>query len=117
MENKEIYNKEFTCINYEITETAKNALHQAIKDLHADGTDRIKIHVESEDGETTYGMEMCHVLDNDFLAVGMLGNGQGKIFDVSSETEDALDWLMEDIECAVGEVFTISLEYVSNVPF
>lgn len=111
MENKEIYNKVCSCISNKDVETAKNALYQAVRDLHADGTDRIKIHVESEDGETTYGMEMCHVLDNDFLAVGMLGNGQGKIFDVSSETEDALDWLMEDIEVAVGEDFTISLEY------
>lgn len=102
MENKKINGKD--------VETAKKALHQAVRDLTGCGQDRIAIHVESEDGETTYGMEMCHVLGDDYLAVGMLENGQGKIFE-SSVTEDALDWLMEDIEIAVGEDFTITLEH------
>lgn len=111
MKKKEIYGVKFPFKTPSHAERLSEVMNQAIQDLHDEGNDRIKVIVESEDGVCEYGMEICHVLDNDYLAVGMMGNGQGKIFDVSSESEDAVDWILEDIEIAVGDEPSVTLEY------
>lgn len=115
MENKDIYGKTYPCHTREQVEKAVEVLTEAVKDLHV-GTDYISLIVETEDGECNYGMEMCNVLDYEYLAVGMWGNGTAKIFDASSEAEDAIWWMLEDMEVAVGEEFSFTLTYEETKP-
>ena len=107
------YNIHYPVNTEKSVERVRNRLNMAISLLHKG--ERSNIDVLTEDGETTYGMEIVNVLDSDMLVVGMLGNGQCKAFDVSSEAEDAIDWLLEDMATAVGEEFTICIRKPVNV--
>lgn len=66
--------------------------------MHPSTNERVTLRVENEGDETTYGMEFVEALGTTLLVVGMVGNGQVKAFDVDSESEDAIQWLVDDIQ-------------------
>ena len=73
-------------------------MNVAIGNMHPNTNERVTLRVENENGETTYGMEFVKALGTTLLIVGMVGNGQVKAFDVDSESEDAIQWLLDDIQ-------------------
>lgn len=72
--------------------------------------DRNDFEIINPDGVTSYGVEYGDILDCDCYSVGMLKNGQFKVFPIEWKKEtikEAVEWLIEDIVSAVGEEFCI----------
>lgn len=90
-----IYNIPFALATEGERDLLEHALNVAINNIHRN--ERVTLRVENEGRETTYGMEFVEALGTTFLIVGMIGNGQAKAFDVDSESEDAIQWLVDDI--------------------
>lgn len=62
------------------------------------------------DGVVSYGIDYTNILDCDCYAVGMLKNGQFKVFPIEWKKDtikEVVDWLIEDLVSAVGETFCI----------
>lgn len=69
--------------------------------------------VISPDGVASYGYDKIEILGNDVLAAGMIDTEDG--FKVTSncsdeEIKNLIDWLLEDIESAVGEEYVIEFD-------
>ena len=75
---------------------------------------RERMDIINPDGVTTYGYDKIEILENDVLAAGMIGIEDG--FKITSncsdeEIKNLIDWLLEDIESAVGKEYVIELGY------
>lgn len=91
----------------------QSALEQAVSDVSAEIFDRVILNIETEDGETAFGIELAEILNDERLVVGMLGGPISRLWCPSSEAEDAIEYLMQDIALAVGEKFTCQFSYNS----
>lgn len=96
--SENIYNIPYALATEGERNLLEHALNVAIANMHPSTNERVTLRVETEGGETTYGMEFVEALETTLLVVGMVGNGQVKVFDVDSESEDAVNWLMDDIQ-------------------
>ena len=75
--------------------------------------DRERMDIINPEGVITYGYDKIEILENDVLAAGMIGTEDG--FKVTSncsdeEIKNLIDWLLEDIESAVGEEYVIEFD-------
>lgn len=75
--------------------------------------DRERMVIIHPDGIITYGYDKIEILENDVLAAGMIGTEDD--FKVTSncsveEIKNLIDWLLEDIENAVGEEYVIEFD-------
>lgn len=90
-------------------DTLKQELEQAFKYQSHTGSTFIKVH--NTDGYTYYGFHRDNVLEADIWLVGMVGvNENIKKFNIE-ETPQAIDWLINDITEAVGDIFALEIEY------
>ena len=83
-----------------------DAVSKAASDVAEGHIKAVYLHVETDENFTTFGIESVRILNEDYIAVGMLGIITEKVYEPSSELEDAETYLIEDIVCAVGETFT-----------
>ena len=72
-----------------------------------------RMDIINPDGVITYVYDKIEILENDVLAAGMIGTEDG--FKVTSncsdeEIKNLIDWLLEDIENAVGEEYVIEFD-------
>lgn len=77
---------------------------ERINDLYVN--DYHTYHIYSEDGETEYGIEKTSLLEHYVYVVGMMGNGNLRVFN-TDEADEAINWFAEDVSVAVGEVFVV----------
>lgn len=68
--------------------------------------------VISPDGVASYGYDKIEILGNDVVAAGMIGYENFKVTSNCSDEEikNLIDWLLEDIESAVGEEYVIEYD-------
>lgn len=68
--------------------------------------------VISPDGVASYGYDKIEILGNDVVAAGMIGYENFKVTSSCSDEEikNLIDWLLEDIESAVGEEYVIEYD-------
>lgn len=104
LQNKTAEGKDVEKLLYDVVEYVEN---------NPVGT-RIDINVESEDGETTYGVEKVSALDDEHIVAGMLGNGTASAFNLASSfsgevRETVVEYLLSDLYDAVGEDYTITV--------
>ena len=73
---------------------------------------RERMDIINPDGVTTYGYDKIEILENDVLAAGMIGDENFKVTSNCSDEEikNLIDWLLEDIESAVGEEYVIEFD-------
>ena len=73
---------------------------------------RERMDIINPDGVTTYGYDKIEILENDVLAAGMIGDENFKVTSNCSDEEikNLIDWLLEDIENAVGEEYVIEFD-------
>lgn len=73
---------------------------------------RERMDIINPDGVTTYGYDKIEILENDVLAAGMIGDENFKVTSNCSDEEikNIIDWLLEDIESAVGEEYVIEFD-------
>lgn len=73
---------------------------------------RERMDIINPDGVTAYGYDKIEILENDVLAAGMIGDENFKVTSNCSDEEikNLVDWLLEDIESAVGEEYVIELD-------
>lgn len=73
---------------------------------------RERMDIINPDGVTTYGYDKIEILENDVIAAGMIGEENFKVTSNCSDEEikNLIDWLLEDIESAVGEEYVIELD-------
>lgn len=85
-------------------------LFKTIKSAYRDSRERIDI--INPDGITAYGYDKIEILENDVIAAGMIGEENFKVTSNCSDEEikNLIDWLLEDIESAVGEEYVIELD-------
>lgn len=75
--------------------------------------ERKRMVIINTDGVTVYGFDKIEILENDVFAAGMIGTeGNFKVTSNCSDEEikNLIDWLLEDIESAVGEEYVIELD-------
>ena len=73
---------------------------------------RERMDIINPDGITAYGYDKIEILENDVIAAGMIGDENFKVTSNCSDEEikNLIDWLLEDIESAVGEEYVIELD-------
>lgn len=75
--------------------------------------ERKRMTIINTDGVTVYGCDKIEIIENDVFAAGMIGTeGNFKVTSNCSDEEikNLIDWLLEDIENAVGEEYVIELD-------
>lgn len=82
-------------------------LFKTIQSDYCGGMGRMDI--INPDGVITYGYDKIEILENSVIAAGMIGNDNFKVTSNCSDDEIRylIDWLLEDIENAVGEEYVI----------
>lgn len=73
---------------------------------------RERMDIINSDGVTAYGCDKIKILENDVFAAGMIGQENFKVTSNCSDEEikNLIDWLLEDIESAVGEEYVIEFD-------
>lgn len=73
---------------------------------------RERMDIINPDGVTAYGYDKIEILENDVIAAGMIGEENFKVTSNCSDEEikNLIDWLLEDIESAVGEEYVIEFD-------
>lgn len=74
--------------------------------------ERKRMVIINTDGVTVYGCDKIEILENDVFAAGMIGQENFKVTSNCSDEEikNLIDWLLEDIESAVGEEYVIEFD-------
>lgn len=81
-----------------------NVISQALRE-----NEQLTLRVAGKDGMTTFGITTADFFDCPYYMAGLAYSVCVKAFDCETEEDDMIIWLLNDIESAVGEDFSIAL--------